>query len=99
MTRRITRLAVLAALVLCAVLLFGQNLTARGKVVEIDMVARQYEYSPSEIVVQQGDTVRINLDAEDVTHGWDPPAPVLSLPDYSATTIFLVIVLSCVSSR
>lgn len=40
------------------------------KVVEIEVHARQFEYYPNTITVQQGDRVRIKLVSEDVTHGF-----------------------------
>lgn len=46
------------------------SLAQDGKVVEINLIARQFEYTPGVIHVQKGDHVRINLTAEDVTHGF-----------------------------
>ncbi len=39
-------------------------------IVEIDVHAKQFEFSPNIITVKQGDRVRINLTADDVTHGF-----------------------------
>ena len=42
-----------------------------GSVVEFDVVATKWEWTPSTIEVQEGDTVLLNLVSEDVTHGFD----------------------------
>lgn len=39
-------------------------------VVEISVEARQWEFTPSEIVVSEGQTVRLRLQSFDVTHGF-----------------------------
>ena len=67
--RKLPLILVLLVLAL-SILLWPVMAIAKGDVVVIDLTARQFEYSQSEIVVQQGDRVRINLSAEDVTHGW-----------------------------
>lgn len=40
------------------------------KVVEINMIARQWEFEPSTITVKKGDKVRLNIRNIDVTHGF-----------------------------
>ena len=40
-----------------------------SEVVEFDVVARQYEFEPSEITVSEGDTVILHVTSEDVDHG------------------------------
>jgi|SRR3989344_537313 len=40
-----------------------------GELKEFDMVAKQFEFTPSTIEVNQGDTVKINLKSDDVEHG------------------------------
>ncbi|MFZ5824062.1 MAG: cupredoxin domain-containing protein [Bacillota bacterium] len=42
----------------------------QGRVVEIEMEARQWEYGPGTIEVNQGDRVRITLMSMDVAHGF-----------------------------
>jgi cytochrome c oxidase subunit 2 len=46
-----------------------------GKVVEINITAKQWEFVPSTITVKKGDTVRITATSVDVAHG-------LSIPEY-----------------
>ena len=41
-----------------------------SKIKEFDMAARQWEFEPSTITVNEGDTVRLNIKSEDVTHGF-----------------------------
>lgn len=40
---------------------------------EINVVARQFEFEPSEIRVEKGDRIRMTLTSEDVTHGFNLP--------------------------
>jgi heme/copper-type cytochrome/quinol oxidase subunit 2 len=35
----------------------------------IEITARQFEFVPSDIVVKEGDSVKLNVTSEDVTHG------------------------------
>ncbi len=49
-----------------------QNSTT-GQVVEIDMTAKQWEFIPSVITVNQGDLVRIKATSVDVPHGFALP--------------------------
>jgi len=44
--------------------------TLTTDVVEIDMIARQWEYTPSTITVSEGDKVKLNIEDVDVTHGF-----------------------------
>ena len=37
---------------------------------EFDVTARQWEYTPSTITVSEGDTVILNIESVDVTHGF-----------------------------
>ena len=46
-----------------------------GKIVEINMIAKQFEFDPSVITVNKGDTVRIHIRSIDVAHGF-------ALPEY-----------------
>ena len=39
-------------------------------VVEIDMTARQWDFSPATITVNEGDKVKLNIKSVDVTHGF-----------------------------
>ena len=68
--RKSSQLIILLALITAIMVWPMLGFAETGKVVEIDVTARQFEFSPGKIVVQQGDRVRINLNAEDVTHGW-----------------------------
>ena len=45
-----------------------------GKTVEINVVASQFEFQPSEIRVKKGDKVKLNVRSIDVTHGLSIPA-------------------------
>ena len=47
--------------------------SATGQVVEIDMTAKQWEFIPSVITVNQGDLVRITATSIDVPHGFALP--------------------------
>lgn len=60
-------LFVMAGLVVAFVPLPVQSITPQNRTFEID--ARQYAYSPSELLVNQGDTVTIRLASTDVVHG------------------------------
>ena len=53
---------------------------ATASVVEIDMLARLWEFEPSTIEVNQGDTVILTVTSEDVTHG-------ISIPDYGVNEV------------
>jgi cytochrome c oxidase subunit II len=44
-----------------------------GQIVEITMTAKQFEFSPSTITVNKGDTVKITLTTLDVAHGFGIP--------------------------
>ncbi len=41
-----------------------------SKIKEFDMTARQWSFEPATITVNEGDTVRLNIKSEDVTHGF-----------------------------
>ncbi len=41
-----------------------------SKIKEFDMTARQWSFEPAIITVNEGDTVRLNIKSEDVTHGF-----------------------------
>lgn len=41
-----------------------------SSVQEFDLIARQFEFEPSTITVNEGDTVRFSIESEDVTHGF-----------------------------
>jgi len=60
-------LLVMAGLVVAFVPLPVPSITPHGRTFKID--ARQYAYSPSELRVNQGDTVTIQLVSTDVVHG------------------------------
>lgn len=46
-----------------------------ANVIEIDMVAKQFEFIPEVVTVNEGDTVRLNIESIDVDHG-------ISIPDF-----------------
>lgn len=63
-------LACVFSLLFLVGMLFTTGQEARAeRVVEVNIHASQFKYEPSVIKVRQGDRVRINLIAEDVTHG------------------------------
>ena len=80
----------LIALLIAGVLLFGCSGQASGsvntpppaggsgKTIEIQMTAKQFEYSPSTITVKKGDRVKLLITSQDVTHGF-------SLPDFGVS--------------
>lgn len=41
-----------------------------GEVKEFNMTAKQWEFNPSTITVNQGDTVKLHIESIDVTHGF-----------------------------
>ncbi len=43
--------------------------TTEPSVKEFDVTARQFEFDPSTITVNEGDTVKLNVTSEDVPHG------------------------------
>ncbi|PNX45912.1 MAG: hypothetical protein BV456_12990 [Thermoplasmata archaeon M8B2D] len=48
--------------------------TGTGAVKEFDMIAKQWEFDPSTIEVNQGDTVLLHITSTDVDHGIALPA-------------------------
>lgn len=44
-----------------------------GIVKEFTMTVRQWEFEPSEIIVNKGDTVKLHITSEDVKHGFGLP--------------------------
>ncbi len=46
------------------------NLGDAGNIKEFTMQAKQFEYVPNEIRVQQWDTVRLKITSQDVSHGF-----------------------------
>jgi len=43
-------------------------------VVEIEMIAKQWEFEPSTIIANKGDNVILKIKSNDVTHGFNLPA-------------------------
>lgn len=41
-----------------------------GEVKEFDMIAKQWEFTPNTIEVNQGDTIKLHIKSTDVTHGF-----------------------------
>ena len=48
---------------------------ANSNIVEIDMTAKKFEFSPAVITVNKGDKVKIKITSTDVNHG-------IAIPDY-----------------
>jgi heme/copper-type cytochrome/quinol oxidase subunit 2 len=68
MNRRFSLLLIgLAGLAMAFVPLPAQPISPQARIFQIN--ARQYSYSPSELQVNQGDTVTIHLVSTDVVHG------------------------------
>src|SRR3972149_11413431 len=44
-----------------------------GSVVEVDVIAKNWEFNPSTIRVKQGDTVQLHIESQDVKHGFRLP--------------------------
>ena len=44
--------------------------TPTSNVVEIDIIAKQWDFKPSTITVSEGNTVKLNIESVDVTHGF-----------------------------
>jgi|TARA_B100002003_G_C14092751_1_gene525583 cytochrome c oxidase subunit 2 len=44
-----------------------------SEVKEFSMTARQWEFDPNTIIVNQGDTVKLTITSADVTHGFNLP--------------------------
>tara|TARA_Y100000310_G_scaffold345545_1_gene466320 strand:- start:6202 stop:6687 length:486 start_codon:yes stop_codon:yes gene_type:complete len=55
--------------------------TTSAKVVEIDMIAKQFEFIPGVIEVNEGDTVKIHVTSTDVAHG-------LAIPEFGVRESF-----------
>lgn len=51
-----------------------------NKVVEIEMVARQFSFEPNPIRVKYGERVRLKIKSEDVVHGF-------ALPDFNINVV------------
>ena len=49
-----------------------------GNVKEFNIIAKQWEFQPSTIEVNKGDTVRLNIQSIDVFHG-------ISIPDFGVS--------------
>lgn len=45
-----------------------------GRIVEVTVTAKSWEFNPNVITVKKGDTVRLTLSASDGTHGFSLPA-------------------------
>src|SRR3989344_1998791 len=51
----------------------AQDDAAAGQIITINVVAKQFEFVPSTIVVKQGQTVRLVIENTDVDHGFAIP--------------------------
>ena len=54
----------------------SQETVETPEIVEIDITAKKFQFTPSAITVRQGQKVKLNIRSLDVTHGF-------SLPDYN----------------
>jgi len=63
-------LALLSALAAAAVVLAGGRLRAEPEARVIPITARRFEFTPREITLKQGETVKLELRTEDVRHGF-----------------------------
>ena len=65
---------------------------AKSEVKSFSMTAKQFEFTPSTITVNEGDTVRLNITSTDVTHGFALPEFGVNkvLPPNSQTTVEFV---------
>jgi cytochrome c oxidase subunit 2 len=50
--------------------LAGSRVRAAEQPRVVTIVAKRYEFSPSEITLRQGETVKLQLTSQDVTHGF-----------------------------
>lgn len=55
-----------------------ETAAATGPVIHVEMVARQFEFEPSTVTVEQGTRVQLTLTTEDVAHG-------LALPEFGVS--------------
>jgi cytochrome c oxidase subunit 2 len=87
----ILRRAATAALAVTAILLFCSVrwIRADAQVRTIVVHARRYEFSPSEITVKKGETVKLVFIADDVNHGIaiDGLGMAVDLPKHKPETI------------
>lgn len=59
-----------ALLIVAAAGLTGSRLRAAEEPKVITITAKRFEFSPKEITLKQGETVKLQLTTEDVTHGF-----------------------------
>lgn len=65
------RIAFVTALSFASLLaLIGANRAAAGEVPVVDITAKRFAFSPDKITLKKGQTVRLRLHSEDVTHGF-----------------------------
>src|SRR3974377_777178 len=63
--------AIIVALILSTSVLFtGVSRVRAGEVPVIDNPAKRFAFSPDKITLKQGQTVKLRLHSEDVTHGF-----------------------------
>jgi len=53
----------------------SEEATFQGEVKEFSLTAKKFSFTPGEITIKKGDTVRLTITSEDTTHGF-------SLPDF-----------------
>ncbi len=53
----------------------SQSADSQGEVKEFSLTAKRFSFTPEEITVKKGDTVRLTITSEDTSHGF-------SLPDF-----------------
>ena len=63
------RLSKVAAFLICAVLIQGGSATiAQDAARTIEIRAKRFSFSPAEITLKKGETVKLEVTSEDVTH-------------------------------
>ncbi len=51
----------------------SEKVTEPAKIIEINMIAKRWEFIPKEIRVKQGDEVKLNIEVESGSHGFAIP--------------------------
>ncbi len=95
MLRRTPWLLALALVAFCTAALAASDSAESGDQVvrEIALTATRYRFTPSQIEVNKGDTVRLTIRAHDVTHGFGIPdlgVDVVVDPDVDPVTVEFV---------
>ena len=68
-----TKLARISAAVLCLCALAalpGTNMAHAGDLPVVEITAKRFAFSPNRITLKKGETVKLRIHSEDVTHGF-----------------------------